>query len=71
MDQRNQDSIRKTAAGLLKLIYPQLKAGEVLPDKLKEVLDFAVEMRKRIIDQLAAMKPTEFRDIAFDYNLVS
>lgn len=71
MDQRNQDSIRKTAAGLLKLIYPQLKAGEVPPDKLKEVLDFAVEMRKRIIDQLAAMKPTEFRDIAFDYNLVS
>jgi ATP-dependent Lon protease len=71
MNQRNQDSIRKTAAGLLKLLHPQLTAGDVPPDHLKEVLDFAVEMRKRVIDQLAAMKPTEFRDIAFDYNLIS
>jgi ATP-dependent Lon protease len=67
MNQRNQDSIRKTAAGLLKLLYPHLTAGDVSPESLKAVIDFAVEMRKRVIDQLAVMKPTEFQGILFDY----
>jgi ATP-dependent Lon protease len=67
MTQRNQDSIRKTAAGLLKLLYPHLTAGDVPPESLKAVIDFAVEMRKRVIDQLAVMKPMEFQGILFDY----
>jgi ATP-dependent Lon protease len=67
MNQRNQDSIRKTAAGLLKLLNPQHPPGEVPPALLKEILKFGVEMRKRVVDQLAVIKPTEFRDIPFDY----
>jgi ATP-dependent Lon protease len=69
MNQRNQDSIRKTVAGLLKLLYPQATAGAVSPDVLRELLAFALEMRQRVVDQLAAMKPAEFREIAFDFAL--
>ena len=65
MNQRNQDSIRKTAAGMLKLLHPHLTAGGAV-ENLQEVLDFSVEMRKRVIDQLALMKPTEFQDVTFD-----
>ena len=71
MNQRNQDSIRKTAAGLLKLLYPQHAAGEVPAVLLKEILEFAVEMRKRVVDQLAVIKPAEFRDISFEFELAS
>jgi ATP-dependent Lon protease len=71
MNQRNQDSIRKTAAGLLKLLHPQHAAGEVPAVLLKEILEFAVEMRKRVVDQLAVIKPAEFRDISFEFELAS
>jgi ATP-dependent Lon protease len=69
MNQRNQDSVRKTAAGMLKLLYPHLTAGDGSVQVLREVVEFSVEMRKRVIDQLALMKPTEFREIAFDFSL--
>jgi len=71
MNQRNQDSIRKTAAGLLKLLHPQHAAGEVPAVLLKEILEFAVEMRKRVVDQLAVIKPAEFRDISFEFEVAS
>ena len=71
MNQRNQDSIRKTTAGLLKLLHPQHAAGEVPAVLLREILEFAVEMRKRVVDQLAVIKPAEFRDISFEFELAS
>jgi ATP-dependent Lon protease len=70
MNQRNQDAVKKSAAGMLKLLYPHQIAGEVPRPTMEAVLRFAFEMRKRVTDQLAAMKPTEFRDIAFDVKLV-
>jgi ATP-dependent Lon protease len=66
VNQRNQDAVKKTAAGLLKLLHPHLSAGEVARPILEGVLQFAVEMRKRVIDQLAVMKPAEFKDASFE-----
>jgi predicted ATP-dependent Lon-type protease len=60
------DAVKKTVAGLLKLLYPHLAAGEVPMPVLTEALGFAVEMRKRVVDQLAVMKPAEFKDASFD-----
>jgi ATP-dependent Lon protease len=65
MNQRNEDSVKKTAAGMLKLLYPHLPPGEIPREHMEEVLAFAVEMRKRVIDQLAIMKPAEFKDACF------
>jgi ATP-dependent Lon protease len=65
MNQRNQDAVKKTAAGMLKLLYPHLASGDIPRSVMQSVLVFAVEMRKRVVDQMAVMKPAEFQDIAF------
>ncbi|HUY33363.1 MAG TPA: BREX system Lon protease-like protein BrxL [Pirellulales bacterium] len=65
MNQRNEDAVKKTVAGMLKLLYPHYAPGEVPAALLEEVLAFAVEMRKRVTDQLAVMKPDEFENACF------
>ena len=71
MNQRNQDSIKKTAAGMLKLLYPQFPAGDVPRSVMEPLLDFALEMRKRVIDQMKVMKPSEFQDVTFDCSITN
>lgn len=66
MNQRNEDSVKKTTAGMLKLLCPHYSPGEVPPDLMGEILSFCVEMRKRVIDQLAVIKASEFREAVFD-----
>jgi ATP-dependent Lon protease len=66
MNQRNQDSVKKTAAGMLKLLYPQFPAGDVPKSVMEPVLGIALEMRKRVIDQMKVIKPSEFQEVTFD-----
>ena len=47
---RDKTSIAKTFAGLLKIIYPDNDFTEA---DAKEILDFAIENRKRVKDQLS------------------
>ncbi|MBU1208281.1 MAG: BREX system Lon protease-like protein BrxL [Proteobacteria bacterium] len=63
MTGRNQDAIKKTSAGLLKLIFPHKGAETVEMDELKICLNLAVESRQRILDQLAISHPGEFKNI--------
>ena len=63
---RNQDAIRKTAAGLLKLIHPHRTADDLPDEELKPCLDLATECRGRVVDQLAVLAPTEFKPAGFD-----
>jgi ATP-dependent Lon protease len=63
MTGRNQDSIKKTTAGLLKLIFPHKTPQTILPEELKMCLDIAIECRRRIIDQLAISTPGEFKEV--------
>lgn len=69
MNQRNEDAIKKTVAGMLKLLYPNAAAGVVPAETMAAVVDFAVEMRKRVVDQLAIIKPTEFKDARFECSI--
>jgi len=70
MTGRNQDAIKKTAAGMLKLLHPDLRVEDAKPEMLEPVIAFAVEIRKRVVDQLAVMKPEEFGGTKYDYELV-
>ncbi len=63
---RNQDAIRKTTAGLLKLIYPQRTAETLTDDELASCLALAFECRQRVIEQLAIQAPGEFRVLDAD-----
>jgi ATP-dependent Lon protease len=52
---RDKTAIEKTFSGLVKVIYPH---GEFSEDEGKEILDFAIECRKRVKDQLRKMDET-------------
>lgn len=60
---RDKTSIAKTYAGLIKVIYPDDAYSEI---EAKEILDFAIENRKRVKDQLRKMDET-FEEVDFSY----
>ena len=60
---RDKTSIAKTYAGLIKIIYPDDAYSEI---EAKEILDFAIENRKRVKDQLRKMDET-FEEVDFSY----
>lgn len=63
MSERGQDSVKKTAAGLLKLVYPHRTPDDVEPDELQFCIDLALEMKQRVIDQLKRIAPKEFQKV--------
>lgn len=69
MSQRAHDSVQKTAAGLLKLVYPHRNPEDVQLDELRFCLDLAVEMRGRVADQLRVISPKEFQSVSIGYEL--
>jgi ATP-dependent Lon protease len=72
MTGRNQDAVKKTVAGLLKLLYPHHREpGETEPRELEPIVSLAIEMRKRVTDQLAVILPTEFNAVHFDFEIQS
>jgi ATP-dependent Lon protease len=66
---RNQDAVQKTAAGLLKLLYPHRTPEDIESDELRFCVDLAVEMRRRVADQLRVIAPREFTQPAFKFHL--
>ena len=67
---RNQDAIKKTTAGLLKLIFQHRTPETIELDELKLCLNLAIECRQMIIDQLAIIAAGEFKGLHLD-NLIS
>ena len=61
---RDKTAIRKSFSGLVKLIFPDKKLTE---NELLELLDFSIEGRKRVKDQLYIIDET-FRDERVDFN---
>lgn len=66
---RNQDAVQKTAAGLLKLLYPHRVPEDIESDELRFCVDLAVEMRRRVTAQLRIIAPREFTPTAFAFRL--
>ncbi len=62
---RDKMSIEKTFSGLVKLVYPN---GKFTEEEAKVIMDFAIECRKRVKDQLRKMDET-FNDdpVKFEY----
>ncbi len=55
---RDQTAVMRTAAGLLRMLYPNGKIGE---EGLKHVLPVATELRQRVHRQLERMAPGEYK----------
>ena len=64
LNQRDEKAVRKTVSGLLKLLHPH---GEFEKEHLVEYLEFAVEGRRRIKEQLKRMGGMEYRAVNFSY----
>lgn len=54
---RDRKAVMRTVSGLIKLIHPD---GEFSKEELAEYLTFALEMRRRVKEQLKRINPTEF-----------
>ena len=64
LNQRDVIAVRKTVSGLLKLIYPH---GQFTKDDVAEVLEYALEGRRRVKEQLKKIGGMEFYDVHFSY----
>ncbi|WP_155286765.1 protease Lon-related BREX system protein BrxL [Lacticaseibacillus zhaodongensis] len=64
LNQRDTIAVRKTVSGMIKLLYPN---GEFTKDEVTEVLEFALEMRRRVKEQLKRIGGMEFYDVNFSY----
>ncbi len=60
---RDRDGIAKTFSGFVKILYPD---GEFTKEEARELLEFAIESRKRIKDQLIRMDET-YEEVDFYY----
>ncbi len=64
LNQRDTIAVRKMVGGYIKLLYPD---GEYTKEQLEEILRFALEMRRRVKEQLKKLGGMEFYDVNFSY----
>ena len=61
---RDAKAVRKTVSGLVKLIHPD---GEATKADILEYVEFAMEHRRRVKEQLKKMGGLEYFDVGFSY----
>ena len=64
LKQRDTKPVKKTISGLIKLLHPD---GVYTKDDIREYLEFALEMRRRVKEQLKRIGGMEFWDTNFSY----
>ena len=64
LNQRDTIAVRKMVGGLVKLMYPD---GVYTKEQLEEILKVALEMRRRVKEQLKKLGGMEFYDVNFSY----
>lgn len=64
LNQRDTIAVKKMVSGLIKLVYPH---GEFSKEEVEKVLRFAIEMRRRVKEQLKKIGGMEFFDVNLSY----
>jgi len=64
LNQRDTIAVRRTVSGLLKLLYPH---EEYDKEAVRECLEYALEVRRRMKEQLKRIGGMEFYDVHFSY----
>jgi ATP-dependent Lon protease len=64
LNARDRKAVRKTVSGLTKVLYPH---GEVTEEELAEILEIALEGRRRVKEQLKKMGSFEYYHTSFSY----
>lgn len=61
---RDDTAVRRTFSGMAKLIFPD---GVMSKEEVQELLEYCIECRRRVKEQLRKMNPAEYSDIALGY----
>lgn len=61
---RDQKAVRKIVSGLIKLLHPN---GEVTKEETEEYLAYAMEMRRRVKEQMKKLGGLEYWDTSFSF----
>ncbi len=64
LNQRDTIAVRRMVDGYVKLLYPN---GEFTKENIEEILKVALEMRRRVKEQLKKLGGMEFYDVNFSY----
>lgn len=64
LNQRDVIAVRKTISGFTKLMYPN---GEYTKDDMAQIITIALELRRRVKEQLKKIGGMEFYDVNFSY----
>ena len=64
LNARDVKAVRKTVSGLIKLLYP---SGEMSKEELSELVELALEGRRRVKEQLKKMGSFEYYQTSFSY----
>ena len=64
LNQRDSIAVRRTVSGLLKLLYPH---GDYDKPAVERCLQYALEVRRRVKEQLKKIGGMEFFDVHFSY----
>ena len=66
LNARDRKAVRKTVSGLMKILFPH---GEVTQEELGDILELAIEGRRRVKEQLKKMGSFEYYQTSFSYTL--
>ena len=66
LNARDRKAVRKTVSGLMKILFPH---GDVTEEELAEILELALEGRRRVKEQLKKMGSFEYYQTSFSYTL--
>ena len=64
LNQRDVIAVRKTVSGLMKLLYPH---GQFNKEDVQQCLEYALQVRRRVKEQLKKIGGMEFYDVHFSY----
>lgn len=63
-NKRDETAVRKTFSGMAKLLFPD---GQMAKDEVRRLLEYAIEGRRRVKEQLKTMAGVEFMDVNLGY----
>lgn len=64
LNQRDTIAVRKMVSGFTKLVYPD---GDYTKEQVEEIISLALELRRRVKEQLKKIGGMEFYDVNFSY----
>jgi len=64
LNARDRKAVRRTVSGMVKILHPN---GEVGQEDLAEILELAIEGRRRVKEQLKKMGAFEYSQVSFSY----